>query len=293
MTTPSFVDAAQVAEAESPRPSNNNDGTRTAIVAAPPRRLGQHWLWSLHLPAGLAQEGISGRYFLARCGVTTDAARATNWEIYLRRPLYAALHHTVVAPTGVARWEVLLPDSADRGYRWLAAQPVGTPINLLGPFGHGYTLQPASRNLLLLAELATLPIVLGLSDQMLDRGGRVTLVLRLPDSDQQAAGLVDQLPIPVEVRLAASPEQWQAQLAETVRWADQIAVALPQSELAALRHAIQQHRFRLDEGFAQALVQADLLCGVGACLACVVATPDGGYTRACIHGPVFDLTVLV
>ena len=27
-------------------------------------------------------------------------------------------------------------------------------------------------------------------------------------------------------------------------------------------------------------------------LACVVPTPDGGYTRACVHGPVFDLTAM-
>jgi dihydroorotate dehydrogenase electron transfer subunit len=275
-----------------PLPTNNADGTRTAIVAAPARRLGQHLLWSLHLPAGLAQMGVSGRYFLARCGAITAEERANNWDIYLRRPLYAALHHAIIEPAGVARWEVLLPAAADPGYRWLAAQAVGTPINLLGPFGQGFTLQPASRNLLILADLATLPIVLGLSDAMLDRGGRVTLLLQLPKDEQQAA-LVDQLPIPVEVRLAASAGQWQEQLAETVRWADQIAVALPLGELAALRQTIQQHRFRLEAGFVQALVQADLLCGVGACLACVVPTRDDGYTRACVHGPVFDLTELV
>ncbi len=289
---PSLIGNALGAQPEALLPTNNRDGTRTAIVAAPPRRLGQHLLWSLHLPGGLAQTGVSGRYFLARCGAITEEERATNWEIYLRRPLYAALHHSLIEPAGVARWEVLLPESDDPGYRWLAAQPVGTPINLLGPFGQGYSLQPASRNLLILADLATLPIVLGLSDEMLDRGGRVTLLLRLQEDGQQAA-LVDQLPIPVEVRLAASVVQWQEQLAETVRWADQIAVALPLGELAALRQTIQQHRFRLEAGFVQALVQADLLCGVGACLACVVPTRDEGYTRACVHGPVFDLTELV
>ncbi|MEZ4620644.1 MAG: hypothetical protein R2867_34755 [Caldilineaceae bacterium] len=210
---------------------NNDDGTRTAVVAAPPRRSGAHRLWSFYLPAGLTQEGVSGRYFLARCGVTTEEERFTNWTIYLRRPLYAAMHHTVVAPAGVTRWEVLLPDIDDPGYRWLAAQPVGTPINLLGPFGQGYTLQPTSRNLLLLADLTTMSLLLGLSNQMLDRGGRVTLVLRLPAGDTQAVGLVDQLPIPLEVRPAIAAAQWQKQLAETVRWADQIAVALPFAEL--------------------------------------------------------------
>jgi len=273
-------------------PLNHGDGTRSAIVAALPRPLGHHLLWSLHLPAGLAQMGVSGRYFLARCGAITEEERALNWTIYLRRPLYAALQHPLIEPTGVDRWELLLPDTDDPGYRWLAAQPVGTPINLLGPFGQGYTLQPASRNLLILADLTTLPIVLGISDQMLDRGGRVTLILRVDEAAQSTATLVDQLPLPVEVRLATSAAQWQEQLAETVRWADQIAVALPLATLPTLRQTIEQHRFRLEAGFVQALVQADLLCGVGACLACVVPTRDGGYTRACVHGPVFDLTTL-
>jgi len=39
-------------------------------------------------------------------------------------------------------------------------------------------------------------------------------------------------------------------------------------------------------------VDAPLVCGVGACLACAVPLPRGGVTRSCVHGPVFDLAVL-
>jgi len=68
-----------------------------------------------------------------------------------------------------------------------------------------------------------------------------------------------------------------------------------------LAYEIQQRRYRLEAGFAQVLVDADLMCGVGACLACVVPTAGGGFTRACVHGrftracvhgPVLDLTRL-
>lgn len=279
-----------------PIPATNSDGTRTAIVAGPPRRWGRSRLLPVYLPEGLAQEGVSGRYFLARCGPNSGAPnvaeRITSWEIYLRRPLYAALHHQVVEPAALARWDLLLPDTDDPGYQWLAHQPEGAPVNLLGPFGSGYRLQPQSRNLLLLTDSTLLPVLLGLCDEMLDRGGRVTLVLRL-QAGEQATELRAQLPIPVEVRPAATLEQWQSAFAETMRWADQIAVALPQADLPAVGHAITQHRFRFDQDFAHALVQADLLCGIGACLACVVPTSEGGYTRACVHGPVFDLKTLV
>jgi dihydroorotate dehydrogenase electron transfer subunit len=277
-------------------PTTNDDGTRTAFVAGPLRRFGDSTLLPLHLPAGLAQAGVSGRYVLARCGPQSGAAtvaeRAESWEIYLRRPLYAAMHHVVMKPAEMARWELLLPRTDDPGYRWLAAQPVGAPVNLLGPFGQGYRLLPQSRNLLLLTDGTFLPLVLGLCDAMLDRGGRVTIVLRL-QSGAVGTALQDQLPIPVELRIAASDPQWQEQLGETIRWADQIAVALPQHDLPDLGQAIAQHRFRFEPDFAHALVQADLLCGIGACLACVVPMREGGYTRACVHGPVFDLKTLV
>lgn len=329
MTTPSRTDpnAAQIENADdaqaspsdrlharsienpdqqSSRPSTNPDGTRTAIVAASPRMLGRSMLWSLLLPDGLAQEGVSGRFFLARCGAITEEERATNWAIYRRRPLYGVFQHGAVDPQGVAQWELVMPAqsadrSADPGYHWLAGLVAGTPVNLLGPFGQGFQLEATSRNLLLLADTATVPLLLGLGDQMLDRGGRVTLLLQLEEDEadvtataahQGIGAIVEQLPIAVEVRQATRGEQWQAQLAETVPWADQIAVALAPDEISSLQHAIQQNRFRVDAGFAQVFVQADLFCGIGACLACVVPTRDGGYTRACVHGPVFDLMAL-
>ncbi len=272
-------------------PATNEDGTRTAVIAAPLRSVGADLLLTLALPAGLGQSGISGRYFLARCGATTPEERQSQWAIYLRRSLYAGAQRLHPQSQGIDLWEVLLPGGADEGYRWLAAQPVGTPINLLGPFGQGFSLNAQSRNLLILSELATAPLFLALGNAMLDRGGRVTLVLK--GEEVAATKLVDSFAIPVEVRIAPTPERWQVQLQETVRWADQICVALPRPLLVGLADTIRNQRFRLEPGFAQALIQVDLLCGVGACLACVVPTHDGRYSRACVHGPVFDLTQLV
>ena len=60
-----------------------------------------------------------------------------------------------------------------------------------------------------------------------------------------------------------------------------------------LAEIIRNRRFRLEENYAHMLVRADLACGYGACLACVVPTANGGVTRACVHGPVIDLTRLI
>jgi len=283
-------------------PAIHDDGTLTALIAAPPHPLDDATLLSLYLPTGLAQGVLAGRYFLARCGAGTMLERQENWSIYLRRALFIATQRPAhrraesssaadLADGGTDEvWELIVPAGADPGYRWLTEQAVGASINLIGPLGQGFTVHPPSRNLLLLATPNRAATLLALIDPVLDRGGRVTLVLQTATQDNR---LLPRLPLPVEVRLAPNEGAWQRQLEETLSWADQLGAALPAASLPTLADAIRRKRFRLEPGFAQVLVEADLACGVGACLACVVPTPDGGYTRACVHGPVFDLTRLV
>ncbi len=280
------------------------DGTVTAMIAASPRRLHNATLLALQLPMNTAQGIMSGRYFLARCGAQTVVERTEQWQIYLRRPLFVASRGRLkveqveegeakdaTSEIGGEIWELILPDSQDPGYRWLAEQTEGASINLIGPLGQGFTLLTHSRNLLLLATADRAANLLALIEPMLDRGGRVTLLVH-------SAGTIDNpllplLSIPVEVRLAATDAQWQQQINETLLWADQLCTALPSAMFQPLADAIRQKRFRLEAEFAQVLVEADLACGVGACLACVVPVANGGYTRACVHGPVFELTNLV
>ena len=119
---------------------------------------------------------------------------------------------------------------------------------------------------------------------MLDQGGRVALLLHQPGDAPASL-----LPIPVEVHLAPSTDDLHQQLGELLRWADQCIVGLPSAELPSIAALIRQQRFRLEPGFALAYAHADYACGFGACLACVVAKPDGGYTRACLNGPFFPL----
>lgn len=269
-----------------PPPTTNGDGTRTAVIAAPPRVLNESALLTVYLPAGLATAGVNGRYFLARCGVHNEEERWEQWQIYLRRPLFG-VQRRPGAIEGVERWELHLPRHGDPGYQWLLQQPVGQTLNLLGPFGQGFTIQPHSRNLLLLSDASRAPLLFGLSDTMLDSGGRVTLLVY--GAAEAVETLTPLLSIPVEVRPAPTDELWNEQLAELVPWADQICAALPNAQFPAVADLIRRRRFRVDNSFAQALFEADLLCGVGACLACVVPVRNGSYTRACVHGPVMAL----
>ena len=231
--------------------------------------------------------GVNGRYFLARCGVQNEAERWSNWQIYLRRPLFGVTAHPGLAAEEGDLWTLYLPLNNDPGYQWLLQQPVGQPINLLGPLGKGFTIQPQSRNLLLLTDAIRAPLLFTLIETMLDQGGRVTLLVH--GDNEALATLMPLLSIPVEVHQATTEAMWTEQVRELTPWADQIALVLPNAQLPAAAALIRQHRFRVDANFAQALFEADLLCGVGACLACVVPVRNGGYTRACVHGPVMGL----
>ncbi len=261
----------------------------TARVAGPVRWVAGAPCLPLGFPQGSpAPEGpVAGRYFLARCAEETEGER-TDWQIYLRRPLYA------VQQRG-EEWLLHLPPDDDPGHTWLRGRADGESVHLLGPFGNGFSLRDESHNLLLLADLTTNPgglaLLAGLIEPSLDRGCRVTLLLRAETTLGQTA--LAGLPIAVEVQTAPDEASWQRALDAAILWADQVAAALPADRYSALAQVIKTRRFRLEEGFCQLLVQTDILCGVGACLACVIPTANGGITRACTHGPVFDLTQLI
>lgn len=271
-------------------PIAHDDGTLTATVARPVQRLGDATVMTLALPARHPAEHLAGRYLLARCGAQSADERAEQWSIYLRRPLFPiARPRPVNDSSGTALWQFHIPGIQDPGYAWLAALWPGATVNLLGPWGNGFSVQPTARRLLLVAEFARALRLLPLIDDVLDRNGQVSLVIV---GEQSADPLRTLLPLTVEVHQMRSSDEWAATLASGIRWCDQICAAIPPTRFAALADQISELRFRLDPGFAFVLMESDLACGFGACLACVVPLANGNLTRACMHGPVFDLLEL-
>lgn len=267
----------------------------------------------VHLPLELIPQtqALAGRYFLVRCCNAAGIERGDDWSILLRRPLFACGRQQ---QDQVDSWQLYLPadsekrgaqthpdaaqiqHSPDAGFEWLAHRVPGELLNLLGPFGNGFTLRAEPHNLLLLVDIREDPVwfwqLLPLCEQALDRGGRVTILFRA-ENDEPVANLVPWLPLQVEVSSALSEGQWLEQLGLFVGWADQVCAGVRPSSYRELLGTVRNARFQIDRNFAQVVVRADLLCGVGACLVCTVPTARGGLTRACVHGPVFDLTDLV
>ena len=286
------VTVAQQSSASESKAATLADGSICAVVAAPLDEWGR---LRVLVPSGLLDDRLeaAGRYVLARCAAESGILRGEDWGIYLRRPLFIGGR---MMWTEEEEWSLVLPHRPDDpGTTWLASRPAGSAINLLGPLGNGFQIHAQSRNLALVADLrhpeGQLSWLMPLVEPMLARGGRVTLVVQ---SDKPlSTALLDTLPLALEVHAAVTEDEWRKVLGETVRWADQLCAALPATRFAALHQVVRDHRFHVDAGFCQVLVHADLLCGVGACLACVVPLPRGGWTRACVHGPVFDLNLLM
>lgn len=234
-----------------------------------------------------AESGVAGRYFLARCGAQTERERLTNWHFSLRKPLFAVRSRPVDDDSSL--WQLYLPAGHDPAYGWLRDRRGDESINLLGPLGLAAVLAPETRNLLLIADAPRVMKIVALADPILDRGGRVTVILLEESADRIRGSLLAQLPIAAEVHFVSDTAAWTEEIEPMIRWADQLGAALPDPRLPQLARAVNNSRIRQEEGFALIYPDSDLVCGSGACLACVVPAAGGGLTRTCVHGPMLDL----
>lgn len=249
------------------------------------------------LPAGIHARSPAGRFFLGRASEAGPLDR--SWTPYLRR----VLRPVRVEARGDSFLWTLAPDpdpADDAACTWLRGLSPGDSIDLLGPYGNGFEPPANALTLLLVADSVRAPFLYPLIDPVLDRGGRVTLLLHAASASQSGSGqdvrdsaIVRDLPLAVEVRQVQA-EEMLATVVHLSRWADSLFIALAADALAlpSLAHSMRAVRFRLDAGYAQVLADVPLPCGVGACLACLVGLAGGGFTRACVHGPIFDLTRL-
>lgn len=142
----------------------------------------------------------------------------------------------------------------------------GDRLNMLGPIGRGFRLPPGPAHLLVMAS--SLDRLLSTIEHGLRQGLAVTVIT--PRS-------AELLPAEVEIHRGALT-------AELAAWADVVIldVADPKARARHVR-ALAPPRA---EAYVQALVQAVMPCGVGACQACWVE-PAETKRLACIDGPVF------
>jgi len=122
---------------------------------------GVYLVW-LEFPQ-IATEAQPGQFVMVRCGQ----------ETLLRRPLSI---HQLAEATKLA----FLFTVVGKGTHWLSQRQAGDNIDLLGPLGRGFSIHPASRNLLLVAGGIGIAPLCFLAQEALKQGCSVRLLAHQP-----------------------------------------------------------------------------------------------------------------
>jgi len=224
----------------------------------------------------IASKAKPGQFVMVRCGEGTEHP--------LRRPL--SIHQ--VDNNKLA----FLFTVVGKGTHWLAQCQAGSSIDLLGPLGNGYSIQPGSHNLLLLAGGIGITPLCFLAEQAVNQGYSVTLLL----GASTAAQLYPRHLLPAKVELVITTEDGTAGregmiidfLPHFVGWADQIFACGPTSMYQTM--AVQKQRLKKKP--AQISLEVRMGCGLGVCYGCTVKTKNG-LKQVCKDGPVFELDDII
>jgi dihydroorotate dehydrogenase electron transfer subunit len=255
------------------------------------------WLQAYHAP-DLAARTRAGQFVHVR---TPDYS-----GLVLRRPFSI---NTFDATTGQITIHFRV---TGKGTEWLGRMRAGERLEMLGPLGRGFELDPKTRHLLLVAGGLGMAGVRSLADEAIASGRRVTLLFGAASAREVYPSSL--LPAEVEYVVATDDGSfghhgYVTDLVPTYEgWADQAFACGPHAMLAALARLAATRHQRLGvarlgrrsaprsatpgspaarrRSWLQVSLEQNMGCAVGACLGCVVMGVDGPQ-RVCREGPVF------
>ncbi|MHB8398830.1 MAG: dihydroorotate dehydrogenase electron transfer subunit [Candidatus Limnocylindrales bacterium] len=257
------------------------------------------WLQSYHAPT-LASGARAGQFVHVRTG---------DWSGFvLRRPFS---FNTIDAATGILTIHFR---AIGRGTEWFTRLRPGDAIDMLGPLGRPFEVDPRSRHLLLVAGGLGIAGVRMLADEAIRDGRKVVLLFGAASAREVYPSSL--LPDEVEYVVATDDGSLGHRgyvtelVAEYEGWADQSFACGPAPMLRALAGLAAGRRARLGvaklgrkrgagkpvapgspqarrKAFLQVSMEQNMGCAVGACLGCVVMGVGGAPQRVCREGPVF------
>jgi dihydroorotate dehydrogenase electron transfer subunit len=242
---------------------------RAQIVSSSEVIPGVYLLWAQ--AAEIAALSQPGQFVMVRCG--------EGYDLLLRRPL--SIHGISQDGSKLA----LLFAVVGRGTGWLSQRRQGESIDLLGPLGNGFVIEPGSRNLLLLAGGIGIAPLIYLAQRALAAGCSVRLALGAETASQIYPRYL--LPEGVEPVIVTADGSAGEQglvtdlLPRFIEWAYQIFACGPipmYRTLAAMELARP----------VQVLLEQVMGCGLGTCFGCRIETRQG-MKFVCKDGPVFEL----
>ena len=271
---------------------------RTELVDSREILPGQ-WLQSFHAPE-LAVGSRAGQFVHVRTGDLSG--------LVLRRPFSI---NTADPANGVITIHFR---TIGRGTEWFTRLRTGDAVDMLGPLGRPFEVDPRSRHLLLVAGGLGMAGVRSLADEAIRDGRQVTLLFGAASArDVYPSSL---LPDEVEYVIATDDGSvghhgFVTELVPDYEgWADQAFACGPAPMLAALARLAAGRRERLGvarlgrkrgggkvdalgstaarrKAFLQVSMEQNMGCAVGACLGCVIMGTNGAPQRVCREGPVF------
>ena len=180
-----------------------------------------------------------------------------------------------------------------RGTEGLATLKPGDALDMVGPLGKGFTIDPKSKNIVVLGRgvgLATMAPISQLAGQM---GVRVTAILSARSPELAlAADLFESVGTVIKVLDtdgSSSVENVKAILLKLIqeKKADAFYTCGSNRLLQLMKRVAREHRIP-----GQAAMEQIMACGLGPCYICVRTFEVGGkleMRRVCVEGPVFDL----
>jgi len=213
-----------------------------------------------------------GQFVMVRCGEEHD--------LPLRRPL--SIHQ--IDGNKLA----ILFNLVGKGTQWLSQRQTGDTLDLLGALGNGFSINPTSHTLLLLAGGIGIAPLCFLSQQALEQGHSVTML-----HGASTATHLYLKDIPTGIKLITATEDGSvgtpglvtSLLPDFINEADQVFACGPLGMYKDM--SIRRGKLLKDKP-TQVSLEVRMGCGLGVCYGCTIKTKNG-LKQVCRDGPVFNM----
>lgn len=268
------------------------------------------WLMWIETP-DIASAGLPGQFITVRCG-----------DLTLRRPF--SIHQSRFNRDSGEGEIALLFKVAGKGTFWLSQREAGEKIDILGPLGRGFTIEPKLKNLLLVAGGIGIAPLVFLTQHVLHLYSRpplpqyqITLIhgastaAQLYPESYQPTGISPQkvqfIPVTEDGSMGQKGMVTDI-LPDFLDWADQVYACGPVEMYKAMALTLNPSpvdreattivgesvtTFRnLKLKKCQVSLEVRMGCGFGACYGCTINTKNG-LKQVCRDGPVFELDDII
>jgi dihydroorotate dehydrogenase electron transfer subunit len=171
------------------------------------------------------------------------------------------------------------------GTQWLSQCKPGEKVDILGPMGNGFSIDPQKKNILLVAGGLGIAPLGFLAQNAVKKGHNVRLLAGTATASQLCPERL--LPEGIETLITTDDGSTgvkglvTALLPDHMKWADQVFACGPVPMYRAMTGYVKGKP-------TQVSLEVRMGCGLGFCYACTIKTQQG-LKQVCKDGPVFDL----